>query len=468
MLVVFTVCGPAATLPVVKRQTLWSATGRPFDPRLFWPQLAVHTTARPRRSWHAVAADANHLLRAPQRTQAQALNPAPIPAIPEQRGSYEMELQFNEECSSTKAANWTYSSSLQQVFVNMGHICPITIRTAKPIPETSLLRMYLKYQKDRDKDPVTRCPTHVADPEAKSDDAPPEHVLRSNNPNAQYRTDSRGVHCIILPTALTRGELTLQQTELIRIMCFSSCAGGIARRPLELIFEVSDGGQLLCRQSLAVRVCACPGRDRRNLEKSAAADVLSLLGKGDTGTSRSGKVKRAGVNKKKPLSLTRTVTAINMRGPQDDNDRTRYTINVVGHDNFLMAEKIAKALHDAQGDAVLPSTAPSEKQLQAITGVPGWLALWSLEKHADGFLAQGYDDIELLEHMDAKDIANVGIKSKADKQRFQEAVAHLVTVVSSRATCPALPCCPSTPRPRRAAGFSSSSMPMRSFLCGPS
>jgi len=231
--------------------------------------------------------------------------------------------------------------------------------------------MYLQYQKDRDSAPVTRCPTHLAEVEGGPTAAPPAHVLRSNNPQAKYHTDAKGVHCIIVPTAVLKGEMTLQQTELVRVMCFSSCAGGIARRPLEIVFEVSDGGQLLCQQTMPVRVCACPGRDRRNLEKSAAADVLSLLGKADEGgASRGGKAKRAGAGKKKPVSRTRTVTAINLREALDDSDRTRYTINVMGHENFVMAERIADALSANLREPEMPTQVPSAEKSQRIPDVP--------------------------------------------------------------------------------------------------
>jgi P53 DNA-binding domain len=58
-------------------------------------------------------------------------------------------------------------------------------------------------------------------------------------------------------------------TNLFQFMCFSSCVGGLARRPIQVIFTLEHpGGQVLGRQAVEIRICACPGRDRKNEERS--------------------------------------------------------------------------------------------------------------------------------------------------------------------------------------------------------
>ncbi|XP_047740068.1 probable serine/threonine-protein kinase DDB_G0282963 [Hyalella azteca] len=59
---------------------------------------------------------------------------------------------------------------------------------------------------------------------------------------------------------------------LLRFMCLCSCSGGINRRPLAIIFTLekltNNALELYGRQTVDVRVCACPVRDYRNEEGS--------------------------------------------------------------------------------------------------------------------------------------------------------------------------------------------------------
>ena len=65
---------------------------------------------------------------------------------------------------------------------------------------------------------------------------------------------------------------------MFAFMCFSSCASGPSRRPVEVIFTLERDGQTLGRRVVEIRVCACPGRDRKSDEKVACGEPSSSQG----------------------------------------------------------------------------------------------------------------------------------------------------------------------------------------------
>lgn len=67
-------------------------------------------------------------------------------------------------------------------------------------------------------------------------------------------------------------------TEMFAFMCFSSCASGPSRRPVEVIFTLEKDGQTLGRRVVEIRVCACPGRDRKSDEKAVSGEPTSSQG----------------------------------------------------------------------------------------------------------------------------------------------------------------------------------------------
>jgi len=65
-------------------------------------------------------------------------------------------------------------------------------------------------------------------------------------------------------------------TALYQLMCYSSCPGGLHRRPFEVLFTLEARGRVLGSTSVDVRICACPGRDKRAAENR----VLNKMQKG--------------------------------------------------------------------------------------------------------------------------------------------------------------------------------------------
>ena len=55
-------------------------------------------------------------------------------------------------------------------------------------------------------------------------------------------------------------------------MCLGSCVGGPNRRPIHIVFTLELENVVLGRRAIEVRICACPGRDRKQDEKVALSE----------------------------------------------------------------------------------------------------------------------------------------------------------------------------------------------------
>jgi tumor protein p63 len=55
-------------------------------------------------------------------------------------------------------------------------------------------------------------------------------------------------------------------------MCQNSCIGGNGKigKPIQLLVTLENSGNILARQKLEIKVCACPKRDLKKDEKLSA------------------------------------------------------------------------------------------------------------------------------------------------------------------------------------------------------
>nr|QJF53856.1 tumor antigen p53-like [Gobiocypris rarus] len=110
-------------------------------------------------------------------------------------------------------------------------------------------------------------------------------------------------------------------------MCNSSCMGGMNRRPILTILTLETfDEQVLGRRCFEVRVCACPGRDRKTEEEN----LKKINGDMVTGTKRKRQI---------PDKLKEPLPAA---GPESDDDI--FILHIRGKQRYDMLKTINTSL----------------------------------------------------------------------------------------------------------------------------
>eukprot|EP00128_Syssomonas_multiformis_P013501 Colp12_sorted_trinity150504_noHs@33056 len=373
-----------------------------------------------------------------------------------------------------RANAWTYSQVLSQLFVNKDVAAPLVLRYAKAPPPGAVVRVTLMYKDPKHRSsPVLRCPNHLQ--EEGTHEA--LHVLRSTNPRAEYMVDSSGVCSVVVPFNPEEDEDSGEYVspESFKFTCFNSCPGGLNRRPFEAIFTLEAQGQVLGVHSVNVRICACPGRDRRTAEKAEAKKNAPLPKIKKQPAGDAGGAAKKGVSPSNTISEKRTVTSFISRQASDIGDPNKtYTVQVIGHENYKIVMKILEGLNALKRQQqqpgrgmqrtdtlrALPAPTPtkSEKTEQpsrkrrrqenkgaeqgedgsatdtevedteegkAQQAVQQWLTSHGFGKYAEAFIDAGFDNLVLLSNLTEEDLDMVRVTKPGHRKGLLVEVAKL-------------------------------------------
>ncbi|XP_028330509.1 cellular tumor antigen p53 [Gouania willdenowi] len=253
-----------------------------------------------------------------------------VPVTTDYPGDYDFQLRF-EKSGTAKSVTSTYSELINKLYCQLAKTNPIAVAVSSEPPQGAAIRATAIYKKtEHVAEAVRRCPHH------QNEDAENHrsHLIRvDGNQRAQYFEDEhtkRQSVTVPYEHPQTGSKMT---TILLKFMCNSSCMGGMNRRPILTILTLeSADGQILGRRCFEVRVCACPGRDRKTEEENHSKSQSEP------------KPKPIKKRKSTPAPDSTSVKKTKAVSSADEEDKEVFVLHVRGRKNFEILKKVNEGL----------------------------------------------------------------------------------------------------------------------------
>ncbi|XP_018372286.1 PREDICTED: cellular tumor antigen p53 isoform X1 [Trachymyrmex cornetzi] len=224
------------------------------------------------------------------------------------------QLNFQYTLAENGGQDWSYSQKSKRVFLKMEKTLPLRF-TWEPAASGLFLRTKLVFVLEQYKnDPVRRCPNHIASTNYINQSMDPKrikHVVHCVN-HAASIYEEENEHLSILTPLCTPEPGSQYFPMCFKFFCKNSCTSGMNRRDTELEFTLEDERkQVLARQTLGIKLCSCPKRDKQKSE----ADL--------------------------ERSVKREFLASGKKLPSCDTHVYKVELNIVGKENYLSVYKHA-------------------------------------------------------------------------------------------------------------------------------